>query len=105
MIFPIPLFVALLVNCQEKKSMANSEHLEILKKEDDRLYLEVTDGIQAGTLKAVAIASKKTEVTVTATAPSEETKEKRKEHEKELTLRVIDRLCERLEVKCTIEKR
>ena len=85
-------------------SMAEEKNLKILKKEDDKLYLEVTDGIQTGSLKAVATASDKTEVTITATAPSEEPKEKKKEHEKELTLRAIDRICERLEVKCTIEK-
>jgi hypothetical protein len=35
---------------------------------------------------------------------NEEERAQRKEKEKELTLRVVNRLCERLEVKCTITK-
>ncbi len=85
-------------------SMAEEKNLRILKKDDDKRYIEVTDGVQTGSLKAVPTAGDKTDVTVTATVPSEEPREKRKEHEKELTLRIIDRICERLEVKCTIVK-
>jgi len=89
---------------QTALSMAEEKNLQILKKEDEKLYLEATDGVQTASLKAEAAGNDKSEVTVIATLPSEEEKEKRKEGEKELTLRIINRICERLEVKCTIMK-
>ncbi len=80
--------------------------VKILKKDDDRMFLEVTDGVQTASLKAVAAGSEKSEITITASLPSQEGEEKehRKAREKELTLRLVKRLCERLEVKCTIVK-
>jgi uncharacterized protein YcnI len=86
--------------------LAKEKGLQIVKEEDDNMYLEVTDGVQTASLKAEAAGSDKTEITVTANLPSEEgeNKEQRKEKEKELTLRIVNRLCERLEVKCTITK-
>ena len=87
-------------------TMAEEKDLQILKKEDDKRYLEVTDGVQTASLKAEPAANDKTEITVTATLPSKEgqEKEQRKEEQKELTLRIINRLCDRLEVKCAITK-
>ncbi len=85
-------------------SMAQEKGLQIVKKEDEKRYIEVTDGVQTGSLRAVPMENGNTEVTVVAAVPSEEEKEKRKEQEKELTLRIINRICERLEVKCTITK-
>jgi hypothetical protein len=86
--------------------MAKEKDLKIVKEEDDKKYLEVTDGVQTASLKAEATGSDKTKITVTATLPSKEgqEKEQRKEKEKELTLRIVNRLCERLNVQCTIEK-
>jgi len=83
--------------------LAKEKGLRIVKQEDEKLYLEITDGVQTASLSAVAAGSNKTEITVIATLPSQEGEEKqRKEKEKELTLRVVDRLCERLAVRCTL---
>ncbi len=86
--------------------LAKERGLQIVKQEDEKRYLEVTDGVQTASLKAEAPGNDKTEITVVANLPSQEgeEKEQRKAREKELTLRVVDRLCERLEVKCTITK-
>jgi hypothetical protein len=86
--------------------LAKEKGLQIVKEEDDKMYLEVTDGVQTASLKAEADGSDKTKITVIATLPSQEgeEKEQRKEKEKELTLRVVNRLCEKLDVKCTIVK-
>lgn len=53
-------------------SMAEEKNLQILKKEDEKFYLEVTDGVQTASLKAESAGNDKTEVTVTATLPSKE---------------------------------
>ena len=84
--------------------LAKEKGFQIVKQEDDKLYLEITDGVQTASLKAEAAGSDKTAITVIGTLPSRqgEEKEQRKEKEKELTLRVVDRLCERLNEKCTI---
>jgi hypothetical protein len=82
-------------------SMAEEKDLKILEKDDKDLLIKVTDGKQTATLKAVPVGSDKSEITVTASIP--ETKE-RKEEQKELALRVIDKLCARLDVKYTIVK-
>lgn len=86
--------------------MAKEKDLKILKEEDKKMYLEVTDGIQTASLKAEPAGTDKSTVTVTATLPSKKGEEEkmRKEKEKELTLRIVNRICDRLEVKCTIQK-
>ncbi len=86
--------------------MVQEKGVQILQRDDDKRFLEVTDGVQTGSLKAEAVGSDKTEITVVANVPSKKGEEKahRKEKEKELTLRMVNRLCERLEVKCTIIK-
>lgn len=84
--------------------LAKRKGLRIVKREDEKLYLEITDGVQTASLSAVAAGNDKTEITVVATLPFQEgeEKEQREEKEKELTLRVVDRLCERLAVRCTL---
>ncbi len=86
--------------------LAKERGLQIVKEEDDKMYLEISDGVQTGSLKAEAAGADKTRITVIASVPSQEGEEKakRKEKEKELTLRVVNRLCERLEVECTVVK-
>ncbi len=86
--------------------LSKQRGLQIVKEDDAKMYLEITDGVQTGSLKAEAAGSDKTEITVIASVPSKEGEEKaqRKEREKELTLRVVNRLCERLEVECTVVK-
>jgi len=95
---------------QTAVSMAEEKDVKILKKEDEKMYLEVTDGVQTASFKAEAGGDQKTVITVISAVTSEgtketkETKEEKKTQEKELALRIIDRVCERLEVKCTIVK-
>ncbi|RPI37264.1 MAG: hypothetical protein EHM54_03605 [Nitrospiraceae bacterium] len=82
--------------------------IQIVKKEDENMLLEVTDGIQTAsvTVKKAAEEEGKSELTVLATIPKEEGQEKdvRKEKEKELAHRVIHLLCTKLEVECTLTK-
>jgi hypothetical protein len=80
-------------------SMAEEKDVKILQKDDAKLMIEVTDGKQTASLTAAAVNSEKTEITVTASIP--EAQEKKTE-EKELALRIIDRVCERLGVAYTI---
>jgi hypothetical protein len=78
--------------------------VKILKKDDAKLVLEVTDDIQKASFKADSISPEKTAVIVKADVPKVEGKEKEyeKEREKELALRIIDNLCIKLNVKCTV---
>jgi len=85
-------------------SMAEEKDLKVLKKEDEKLYLEVTDGKQTASFKAEATDKGNTIMTIVASLPPEETKELKKEGEKELALRIVNRVCDRLEVQCTITK-
>jgi hypothetical protein len=78
--------------------------VKILKKDDAKLLLEVTDDIQKASFKAESISQEKTAVIVTADVPKVEGKEKEyeKEREKELALHIIDKLCTKLNVQCTV---
>jgi len=78
--------------------------VKILKKDDAKLFLEVTDDIQKASFKAESISQDKTAVIVKADVPKVEGKEKEyeKEQEKELALRIIDKLCAKLNVQCTV---
>jgi hypothetical protein len=80
-------------------SLAEEKDLKILKKDDAKYMIEVTDGKQTASLTAVSVSSEKTQITVTASIP--EAQEKKTE-EKELALRIMDRVCERLGVTYTI---
>lgn len=80
-------------------SMAEEKQVKIIEKDDKNLLIKVTDEKQTASLKAVAVSGDKTEITVTASIP--EAKE-RKEEQKELALRIINNVCAKLEVKCTI---
>jgi len=80
--------------------------VKILKKDDAKLFLEVTDDIQKASFKAEATSPDKTAVIVKADVPKVEGKEKEyeKEQEKELALRIIDKICAKLNVQCTVTK-
>jgi hypothetical protein len=80
--------------------------VKILKKDDVKLFLEVTDDIQKASLKAESISQEKTAVIVKADVPKVEGKEKEfeKDGEKELALRIIDKICTKLNVQCTVTK-
>lgn len=98
-------------------TMAEERNLTILKRDDEKRFLEVTDGVQTGSVQAEPAGKNKTELTVVASLPpartqdelkqKKETKEEKKERiekEKDMTLRIVDRICERLEIKCKIKK-
>ncbi len=85
-------------------SMAEERNLQVLKKEDDKFYLRVTDGVQIASLKAES-SEGKTEITVTSDLPKEEEKEQEKAKEKELALRIINQLCTKLNEKCTVKEK
>ena len=80
-------------------SLAEEKDLKILKKDDAKYMIEVTDGKQTASLTAVSVSPEKTEITVTASIPEAQ---ERKTEQKELALRVIDKVCERLGVTYTI---
>ena len=78
--------------------------VKILKKDDAKLFLEVTDDIQKASFKAESISQEKTAVVVKADVPKVEGMEKEyeKEREKELALRIIHNVCAKLGVQCTV---
>ena len=78
--------------------------VKILNRDDAKLLLEVTDDIQKASFKAESISPDKTAVIVKADVPKVEGKEKEyeKEQGKELALRIIHSVCDRLGVKYTI---
>jgi len=81
--------------------------IKIVKKEDENMFLEVTDGVQTASVKVKKVNDEeKSEITVTASVPKEEGQEKeaRTEKEKELALRIVELLCAKLDVECTVNK-
>ncbi len=75
--------------------LASEKGLQIVTKDDAGLRIEVTDGVQKASLKAVRMASRTSEVTVTADVPKGKDE---KAIEKELALRVLSTVCDRLGV-------
>ena len=83
------------VNITEEKPK-----LEALEKDESKFFLKVTDGRQKSSLKVKAIDDGKSEIIIRADLPEEE-----KELEDELALSIIEQICTRLNVKCTIEEK
>jgi hypothetical protein len=78
-------------------------HLKILKRDDTERFIEITDGVQKASVKATPISEEKTELVVVAQVPkTEEGKEVERKREEELSLRVVNVLCDSLSVKCNI---
>ena len=67
--------------------------LKIVEKKDPDMFLEVTDGKQTASVKAVSIEANRSKLIVTADIPGIE-----QEKEEELALRAIDIICKRLGV-------
>ena len=80
-------------------SLAEEKELKIVKQDAEKRLIEVTDGKQTASLSAKLLGADKTEIAVVADIP--ESKE-RKEEQKELAMRVIDKVCERLGITYTI---
>ncbi|MDH4230455.1 MAG: hypothetical protein OEW04_00315 [Nitrospirota bacterium] len=81
--------------------------IRIVKREDEDMFLEVTDGVQTASVKVEKGSEEgKSAITVMADLPKEEGQEKEAEEtkEKELALRIVNLLCTKLEVECTITK-
>ena len=78
-------------------------NLKILKKDDAERFIEITDGVQRASVKATPVSLEKTELVVVAQIPkTEEGKEVQRDREKELSLRVVNVLCDGLGVKCNV---
>jgi ABC-type Na+ efflux pump permease subunit len=78
-------------------------HLKILKRDDAEQFIEITDEVQKASVKATPISPDKTELVVVAQVPkTEEGKEVKREREAELSLRVVNVLCDALGVKCNV---
>ena len=91
------------VNLAEEKA----PRLKIVKKTDEDMFIEVTDDVQVASVKVEKAKEEgKALITIKATVPKEEGQDK-EIHEgkkKELARRVIDTICNKLEVQCTITK-
>jgi hypothetical protein len=74
--------------------------LQTLEKDESKGFLKVTDGRQKSSLKVKAVDDGRSEIVIRADLPKEE-----KELEKELALRIIEQICTRLAVKCTVEEK
>jgi len=81
--------------------------IKIVKKEDENMFIEVTDGIQTASVTVKKAAEEgKSEFTVLATVPKEEGQEKEVQtnKEKELAHRIVYLMCTKLEAECTLIK-
>jgi len=81
--------------------------IKIVKKEDENMFLEVTDGVQTASVTVKKAAEEgKSDLTILATVPKEEGQEKevQKNKEKELAHRIVYMMCTKLEVECTLTK-
>lgn len=81
--------------------------IKIVKKEDENMFLEVTDGIQTASIAVKKAAEEgKSEFTILATVPKEEGQEKEVQinKERELAHRLVYMMCTKLEVECTLVK-
>ncbi len=78
-------------------------NLKILKRDDAERFIEITDGVQKASAKATPVGPEKTELVVVADIPkTDESKEMEKKKGKELSLRVVNVLCDSLGVKCNV---
>ena len=81
--------------------------IKIVKKEDENMFIEVTDGIQTASVTVKKAAEEgKSEFTVLATVPKEEGKEieVQKNMERELAHRIVYMICTKLQLECTLTK-
>ncbi|MFZ2197120.1 MAG: hypothetical protein WAV13_05255 [Thermodesulfovibrionales bacterium] len=99
---PEKVFSAAVSMAQEK-----APDIKIVKKEDENMFLEVTDGVQTASVTVKKAEEEgKTDLTILATLPKEEDQEKevRKDKERELAHRIVYMMCTKLEVECTLTK-
>lgn len=78
-------------------------NLKILKQDNAERFIEITDGVQKASVKATPVGAEKTELEVIANVPkTEEGKEVKIEREKEISLRIVNVICDGLGVKCSV---
>ena len=76
-------------------------YVRILKQDDDKRFIEATDGVQWASFKVLQISESRSRLTITADVPHEDPKfEERREEE--LALRAFKTLCDELGVKYTV---
>ena len=85
-----------------KEAQARSSTIKILKRDDSGRLLEITDGSQTASLKAVPLASDRTEIVVVADVPKSAGGKK---GEQELALRIISTVADSLGVKYEVTKK
>ena len=85
-----------------KEAQARSSTIKILKQDDSGRLLEITDGSQTASLKAVPLASDRTEIVVVADVPKSAGGKK---GEQELALRIISTVADSLGVKYEVTKK
>jgi hypothetical protein len=87
-----------------KEAQARSATIKIVKRDDSGRLLEITDGVQTASIKAVALTNEKTEMVVVADVPKSAGGRER-EKEQELALRIIRSVADRLGVRYEITKK
>jgi hypothetical protein len=85
-----------------KEAEARSSTIKITKRDDSGRLLEITDGVQAASFKAVPLASDRTEIVVVADVPKSAGGKK---GEQELALRIINTVADSLGVKYEVTKK
>ena len=85
-----------------KEAQARSSTIKILKRDDSGRLLEITDGSQTASLKAVPLASDRTEIVVVADVPKSAGGKKA---EQELALKIISIVADSLGVKYEVTKK
>ena len=85
-----------------KEAEARSPTVKIVKRDDSGRLLEITDGSQTASFKAVPLASDRTEIVVVADVPKSAGGKK---GEQELALRIISIVADSLGVKYEVTKK
>jgi hypothetical protein len=85
-----------------KEAQARSSTIKILKRDDSGRLLEITDGVQTASIKAVPLTNEKTEIVVVADVPESAGG---REKEQELALRIIRILSDSLGVRYEIARK
>ena len=84
-----------------KEAQARASTIKIVKRDDSGRLIEITDGLQTASIKAVPLSGGKTQVVVVADAPNSAGG---RDKEQELALRIIRILADSLRVKYEIKQ-
>jgi hypothetical protein len=96
-------------NALQRAEEGKDKNLQIVKKDDAKHMIEITDGVQKAVFGGKELDAKNSIITVMADVPEKkdvkEAKEEMIRAEKELALRIINAVCEASKVECTIVKK